>query len=233
MKKIAILTAYTDTNKWTSDGKCDFMPVSCKNHIDYCYKHNYSYVCELFRERDYMGYHPTWVKLFAIKKHLSNYDYIVWIDADCVFAESSIEVESFIQDESTYIVVPKSEKDYNTGVVWTGITTGFMIFKNNEKSHNLLDILINNAKNYTYDYFHEQSVLDNYFRDEGYYNDIPSLLCKLDEDLPQAIYVNGVGIIPYRYHSYLDGGKYSYVYHAGGNSLTKKTRLEKVVRALC
>jgi hypothetical protein len=230
--KIGILTAYTDTNKWTSDGTCDFMHISSKNHIDYCYRNNYSYICELFKDEDYVGYHPTWIKLFAIKKHLPNYDYVVWIDSDCVVTDLNVRIEKFITD-TTYIIIPKSEKDYTTNIVWTGVTTGFMIFKNVEKSYTLLDTIITESNNYSYDYFHEQSVLDNYLRSNGYYNSTPPLLYNLDEDLTDIVCVDGVGIIPYKYHRCLDDGVYSFIYHAGGNSLTKKSRLENVLKSLC
>jgi hypothetical protein len=227
--KIAILTAYTDTNNWTSDGTCDFMQVSSKNHVDYCYANNYTYICELFKENDYTGYHPTWIKILALKKYLDNYDYVVWVDSDCVFTDIGISIESFITDSNISTILPKCEKDYNTNTVWTGITTGFMILKNDEFSKNLLDTLLESASNYKNDYFHEQSVLDNYLRSRGYYDNIPSLLNNMEDDLEAIHYSNNVGFLPYSYHRYVDDGNCKFMYHAGGNSLTKKERLETIL----
>jgi glycosyltransferase involved in cell wall biosynthesis len=232
MKKIAILTAYTDKNNWTHTETCDFTQVASKNHIDYCYIHNYTYLCELFKEVDYIGYHPTWVKIFALKKHLGSYDYVVWIDSDCVFTNNGISIESLIDNSEVSLILAKSEKDFNTNIVWTGITTGFMVFKNDEFSHKLLDVLLQNANNYKQDYFHEQSVLDNYLRDVGYYNNIPELLDKTETDLESITTVQNLSFLPYEYHRCINDGKYKFLYHAGGNSLTKKERLSSVLNGV-
>lgn len=227
--KIAILTAYTDTNKWTTSGDCDYMQVSSKNHIDYCYNHNYTYICEIFTESDYIGFHPTWIKIMALQKHIHNYDYVVWVDSDVIFTNMNTSIEDFIS-ENLSLIIPKCEMDYTTNTVWTGITTGFMICKNDKFIHNLLQKLIDTSGVYTYDYFHEQSVLDDYLRDNDFFNEIPSLYYKQKDDLDKITHSNNISFLPYKYHKYIvDDDTYTFTYHAGGSSDTKRSRLAEVI----
>jgi hypothetical protein len=226
--KIAILTAYTDTNKWTDDNKCDFFNTASKNHIDYCYKHNYTYIADVFTEDDYNGYHPTWIKILALKKYLPSYDYIVWIDSDCIITDTDITIQSMIYN-SPMLVIPKCELDYTTNTVWTGITTGFMICKNDKFVLDLLDTLIQTSNNYKFDYFHEQSVLDDYLRDGGYFDGIDTLYYKHVDDLSDIITHRDITYLPYSFHKYVDDGNCRFIYHAGGSSPTKKSRLHSVL----
>lgn len=230
--KIGILTAYTDINPWTIDEKCNFLKVSSQNHIEYCIQNNYSYICELFHKEKLNSIHPTWIKIFALLKYLNEYDYLVWIDADCVFKDKNKKIEDFITPKNVDLIICKHGVDKTNSVenVWNSINTGFMIFKNSEWSLNLLKSLIFNWKNFKNDYFHEQSVLDNYLLDNGYYNNNDILLKKQKSDLTDLFYEKNVLFLPYRYHVYYLEDECHFVYHAAGNSITKSDRLIKFLK---
>jgi glycosyltransferase involved in cell wall biosynthesis len=232
MKKIALLTAHTKTNKWTGTGFCDFIDVSIPNFTEYCDKHGYTLISEEVDIDYYAGFHPTWIKILLLLKYINEYDYVVWIDADCVVTDVSIKLEDLITNNQLDLILPKLEIDRNTNTMWTTITTGFMIWRNSDWSVKTLNHLLLTAGNYSFDYFHEQSVLDNFLIDNGYYNVCDNLLYKYEEDLNDVVVTNNVSVLPYKYHRYWDDGDVPFIYHAGGDSSTKKIRMNNMLSKL-
>jgi hypothetical protein len=87
MSKICIITSYTDHIRWDNYGKCDYGDFASLNHHEYSNKHGYSYIKEIVRNDEYSNWHPTWIKIYVLKKYLPLYDYVVWIDADVITAK--------------------------------------------------------------------------------------------------------------------------------------------------
>ena len=52
------------------------------NKKAYCTKHGYTYVSMFGRLSDR---HPAWDKVLAVQRVLPYYDWVIWMDADCVF----------------------------------------------------------------------------------------------------------------------------------------------------
>jgi hypothetical protein len=228
MKHIGIITSYTNHIRWDNYGKCDYGDFASINHHEYSNKHGYSYVKKIVNNDDYLDWQPTWIKIDVIKTYLPIFEYLVWIDSDAVFYNQDIKIEDFIE-EDVDLIIPKLEMDRLSGNVWTHTTTGFMIWKNTEWSRNLLNELWNQPNNYRFDFFHEQSRLDellvDYFKMEGG----ESILNKTIEDIENPIKLGNIKILPYSYHRYWDDGEIKYVYHAGGNTHTKLERIKKVL----
>jgi hypothetical protein len=229
MKHIGIITSYTNHIRWDNYGKCDYGDFASINHHEYSNKHGYSYVKKIVNNDDYSAWHPTWIKIDVIRTYLPIFDYVVWIDSDAVFYNQDIKIEDFIE-EDVDLIIPKLEMDRISGNVWTHTTTGFMIWKNTEWSRNLLNKLWDQPNNYRFDFFHEQSRLDellvDYFKMEG--GEI--ILNKTIEDIENPIKLGNIKILPYSYHRYWDDGEIKYVYHAGGNTHTKLERIKKVLK---
>jgi hypothetical protein len=229
MKHIGIITSYTNHIRWDNYGKCDYGDFASINHHEYSNKHGYSYVKKIVNNDDYSAWHPTWIKIDVIRTYLPIFDYVVWIDSDAVFYNQDIKIEDFIE-EDVDLIIPKLEMDRISGNVWTHTTTGFMIWKNTEWSRNLLNKLWDQPNNYRFDFFHEQSKLDellvDYFKMEG--GEI--ILNKTIEDIENPIKLGNIKILPYSYHRYWDDGEIKYVYHAGGNTHTKLERIKKVLK---
>ena len=228
MKHIAILTSYTNHIRWNNYGKCDYGDFSSINHHDYANKHGYSYVKKIVNNDDYQNWHPTWIKIDVIKTYLHIFDYVVWIDADAVFYNQDISIEDLI-DDNIDLVIPKLEVDRITGNMWTNTTTGFMIWKNSDWSFKVLNELWNNPKEFRFEFFHEQTRLDELLFNNLTLPGGENILNKNIDDIQNPIILDNIKILPYSYHRYWEDGEIKYVYHAGGDTPTKLERIKRVL----
>jgi hypothetical protein len=228
MKKIAIITSYTNHIRWDNYGVCDYCMYASQNHNEYANKHNYSYIKEVVDNDSYPGWHPTWIKIDVLRKYLPMFDYVVWIDADAVFKNLEITIESFL-DDNVDLVLPKLEFDRVGGQMWTHTTTGFMVWKNSEWSKETLDLLWNDPKNYKIDFFHEQSRLDQILMSKFELSGGENILNKESVDLEKPVKLDNITIIPYSHHKCFNDGDIDYVFHAGGSTPTKLSRLKEVL----
>jgi hypothetical protein len=228
MKHIAILTSYTNHIRWDDYGKCDYGDFASLNHHEYANKHGYSYIKKIVNNDDYENWHPTWIKIDVIKTYLQIFDYVVWIDADAVFYNQDIKIEDLIEGDVD-LVIPKLEMDHVSGNVWTSTSTGFMIWKNSDWSFNILNELWNNPKEFRFEFFHEQSRLDDLIHEQLLLPGGENILDKNINDIECPIILDNVKILPYSYHRYWEDGNINYVYHAGGDTPTKFERIKKVL----
>ena len=226
--RICILTSYTDHIRWDNYGKCDYGDFASLNHHEYSNRHGYSYLKEIVKNDDYENWHPTWIKIDVIKKFLPLYDYVVWIDADAVFVNQDVKIEDFINN-NVDLIIPKLEVDRVSGNMWTHTTTGFMIWKNSDWSNNVLNILWNEPKQFRFEFFHEQSRLDEILYENFKINGGENILSKNNEDIEFPITLGNIKILPYSYHRYWDDGEIKYVYHAGGSTPTKLSRIKNII----
>ena len=229
MSKICILTSYTDHIRWDNYGKCDYGDFASLNHHEYSNKHGYSYVKEIVKNDDYSDWHPTWIKIDVLKKYLPLFDYVVWIDADAVFVNQEVKIEDMITD-NVDLVIPKLEVDRVSGNMWTHTTTGFMIWKNSEWSNNILNTLWDSPKQFKFEFFHEQSRLDELIYDNFKINGGENILNKDSVDIEYPLLLGNIRILPFSYHRYWEDGIINYVYHAGGDTPSKLNRIKKVLK---
>jgi hypothetical protein len=227
--KICILTSYTDYIRWDNYGKCDYGDFSSLNHHEYSNKHGYSYIKEIVKNEDYIDWHPTWIKIDILKKYLPLYDYVVWVDSDAVFVNQDISIGNLIGD-GIDLVIPKLELDRVSGNMWTHTTTGFMIWKNSEWSNNVLNLLWDEPKQFRFEFFHEQSRLDEILYENFKFVGGENILNKNNEDIETPITLGNIKILPYSYHRYWEDGDIKYVYHAGGNTGTKLERIKRILK---
>jgi hypothetical protein len=228
MKHIAILTSYTNHIRWDNYGKCDYGDFASLNHHEYANKHGYSYIKKIVNNDDYQNWHPTWIKIDVIKTYLQIFDYVVWIDADAVFYNQDIKIEELIEGNID-LVIPKLEMDRVSGNVWTNTTTGFMIWKKSEWSFNILNKLWDEPNQYRFEFFHEQSRLDDLIHEQLLLPGGENILDKNINDIEYPIILDNVKILPYSYHRCWEDGKIKYVYHAGGDTPTKFERIKRVL----
>jgi hypothetical protein len=228
MKHIAILTSYTNHIRWDNYGKCDYGDFASLNHHEYANKHGYSYIKKIVNNDDYQNWHPTWIKIDVIKTYLQIFDYVVWIDADAVFYNQDIKIEDLIEGDVD-LVIPKLEMDRVSGNVWTNTTTGFMIWKKSEWSFNILNELWDEPNQYRFEFFHEQSRLDDLIHEQLLLPGGENILDKNINDIKYPIILDNVKILPYSYHRCWEDGEIKYVYHAGGDTPTKFERIKRVL----
>jgi len=228
MKHIAILTSYTNHIRWDNYGKCDYGDFASLNHHEYANKHGYSYIKKIVNNDDYQNWHPTWIKIDVIKTYLQIFDYVVWIDADAVFYNQDIKIEDLIEGDVD-LVIPKLEMDRVSGNVWTNTTTGFMIWKKSKWSFNILNKLWDEPNQYRFEFFHEQSRLDDLIHEQLLLPGGENILDKNINDIKYPIILDNVKILPYSYHRCWEDGEIKYVYHAGGDTPTKFERIKRVL----
>ena len=113
--------------------------------------------------------------------------------------------------------------------MWTHTTTGFMIWKNSEWSNHILNLLWNEPKQFRFEFFHEQSRLDELIYDKFTFDGGENILNKNKEDIGEPITLGNVKILPYSYHRYWEDGEVKYVYHAGGSTPTKFERIKRIL----
>lgn len=123
-KKIALMALATPNMR-------EMTNVSYANHKHYAKKFDYSYFTYFDSMVDINF--VTWNKVFALKKHLQEYDYLIWIDADAIITNMNISIESIIEkqpNKSLYVCDDIGGWRLNTGV---------MIWKNTEWSQNIIE----------------------------------------------------------------------------------------------
>lgn len=228
MKNICILTSYTNNIRWNDYGKCDYGDFASQNHLEYANKHGYSYIKKIVDDNNYQDWHPTWIKIDVIKTYLKLFDYVVWIDADAVFYNQDITIEDLIE-ENIDLILPKLEIDRNSDIMWTHTTTGFMIWKNSQWSFKILNELWEKPNQFRFDFFHEQSRLDELIYQKFTLNGGQNILNKEINDLDLPIVLDNIKVLPYIYHRYWEDGEIKYVYHAGGDTPTKLQRIKSLL----
>jgi hypothetical protein len=229
MKHIGIITSYTDHIRWDNYGKCDYGDFSSLNHHEYANKHGYSYIKKIVKNNDYQNWHPTWIKIDVLKTYLPLFEYLVWIDADAVFVNQDVKIEDLISDDID-LILPKLEVDKISGNMWTHTSTGLMVWKNSEWSNNMLNLLWDEPKQFRFEFFHEQSRLDELLHDNFKLDGGENILNKTIEDIETPIILGNVKILPYSYHRCWEDGEIKYVYHAGGSTPTKFERIKGILK---
>jgi hypothetical protein len=103
-----------------------------KSQKEYCEKNQYDY----YLESDSTGINDWrewyWKKIYTLKKFYHEYDFFVLIDADCEIKNITPTIESIIDDNFVYYVLGISNRP----------NSGFMIFKNNVESQNLIESIL-------------------------------------------------------------------------------------------
>ena len=106
----------------------EYTKYSLINKIKYCRKHGYDFI------EDETIYNPEkpipWSKLLLILKYLSEYDYLVWIDADILIMNSEIKLEDFIEKYNSVDIICGSD--------WKMINTGVIFVKNTDFSREFI-----------------------------------------------------------------------------------------------
>lgn len=88
----------------------------------YCEKNNIEYIYLNEKNKTYC---PYWMKVFLVKKHIPNYDYVIWLDTDATIVNvKNIEkfIEKHIEDKDMLIsgdMPPWTSSIFNAGVFIT------------------------------------------------------------------------------------------------------------------
>lgn len=109
----------------------------------YCEKHGYDLIIateninEVNAPKSQFYRHPAWTKISLAAKHLSNYDYVFFCDADTIIMNPNITVESIIESTSSDIDLLICSRDFTKNPFYK-LNSGVWILKNSDKSHAFL-----------------------------------------------------------------------------------------------
>jgi len=122
--KVCVLMFYDDTIK-------NYGELTYEINKKYCEKYNLDIIVS--NEKKYENRPPAWEKLPLLLEHISNYDYVIWVDADAFFysdANNIIDVISLYSE--THFIFSKDVGGNNN------INSGIFIVKNSQYSKDFL-----------------------------------------------------------------------------------------------
>ena len=130
--KVCVLMFYDDAIK-------EYSELNYKLNKLYCDKHNIDLI--LSQEKTYKDKHPSWEKLPLILKHIKNYDYIMWVDADAFFYNDAGNISDIINkhlDKNFIFSYDTNQLTENDKIV-KFINCGVFIVKNSQYSIDFLN----------------------------------------------------------------------------------------------
>lgn len=114
--------------------------ISEKNIKKYCNKHGYN--LKIYKEKLYDDDRPLqWNKIKVIQSEINNYDWIFWIDADCLIMNPDVKLESLIDDDY-FMIIPynKYAPDNELEQGGTALNSAFLIKNCNISKQFLNDV---------------------------------------------------------------------------------------------
>jgi len=123
--KIAVLMWYDDKFKSYGDNCYKINKV-------YCDKYGYDLIKS--SKKSYKTRSGHWERYPFILKHIEEYDYVVWIDADAFFYHVSPPITDLISKYKKEIIFSEDDNKLNP----PAINTGVAIFKNTKRVINIL-----------------------------------------------------------------------------------------------
>jgi len=97
----------------------------------YCEKYGFDII--LSNSKTYTNRHSAWEKLPLLLSNISNYDYLVWIDADAYFYKDAKSIVDFIN------INPNANFIFSNDISGKNINSGIFIIKNTQYSIDFLN----------------------------------------------------------------------------------------------
>jgi hypothetical protein len=101
-----------------------------------------------------------WAKIPLIRKHLGDWDYIMWLDGDILITNQDRKIEDFIN-------LIESGKFFFIGRDFQGLNSGVFIIQNCPLAHEFLKDVWE-FQGFDRKLFHEQTAMDHYIEDPRY-----------------------------------------------------------------
>ncbi len=119
------------------EGDCDFAEPFLKTVGEYCNRFGYEFIPnhgskgEIFKHKK--GY--WWGKLYLVEKHLTDCDYLLWIDTDCICINFEKRIEDLLTSDFDVLFTKEEVPE-----------SGVMLFKNSEWTKSFIDYWSNYKK---------------------------------------------------------------------------------------
>jgi hypothetical protein len=122
--KICVLMFFDENIK-------EYAEINYKINKLYCEKYGFDIIFE--NNRHYTNRHPAWERLPLILNNITNYDYVIWIDADAFFYVDSPNIVNLIEKYKDKNIIFSNDKPGSNN-----INTGVLIIKNCEYNVNFI-----------------------------------------------------------------------------------------------
>jgi hypothetical protein len=111
-----------------------------KNIRKYCDLHGYDLHID-YQEKFSNGKPAQWQKIRAAKELLetNKYDWVFYLDTDCIIMNPDIKLESFVDDNCSFIVPKHSIKAVDTPIFEGNIISSQFFVKNDKNGMDILD----------------------------------------------------------------------------------------------
>ena len=105
---VGVVTLYTPDISAYADASTDAMR-------QYCVRHGYTFIC--YTKKLWLERPPPYSKLFALRQHLDNFDWLLWLDADVAIVRPEQRADTII-DERYHLLLGNDSYGFNTGVLF-------------------------------------------------------------------------------------------------------------------
>ena len=168
--------------------------------------HGYDY--KFVKMADLPGRFGTWSKVTAIKEHLPNYEFVIFVDADLIFPHPHVPLEwlfnywDIVPENLVAMAIDPAYPVNNDFRGRTLLNTGFIIAQRSPRTTELFDawescpdnMRYNSCSTFSYDWPHEQGAFGNFIRyDFNRWDDIKSLSCMEANGCPEVTHLGCSG----------------------------------------
>ncbi len=160
----------------------------------------------------------VWNRGQAIKTVLSQYDWVIWMDSDCLFMDFNVDIRTFIDDKYSLVI----GENNNPPCWWkepTHIECGVFLLRNDDVGHRLIDRSFSTDR-ILWDKQHKHPWHEQY-----------SMIRTIKGDMEMQSKVKLINMDLINYHQYkIDNGEINdniFIYHcAGGERYTIEKRMQ-------
>jgi hypothetical protein len=190
--------------------------ITIPNILNYCNKHSLDFYKS---EQQFVNekYNP-WNKLLLIRKILHLYDWIFYIDTDCLIVNSNKKINQFIDDNYSIVIGENYSPDDWYKDSKTNLEMGTILFKNSPITFEILNIVCNPPYDLTHPWVDQYQFMKLLWENKNFDNEVKKIDAKL---------INTIG-------KYFTNSEETFVYHcAGGFQPVHKLKMLKSVLPLC
>lgn len=199
--KLCIITGFDKTYS-------EIANISIPNYVKYANRHNFD--LHISTQNVYpKDVHWSSNKYHIVKSILPHYDWILWVDIDCLFIKQSFDVRSLIDNNYNFILGINREAPSWYTEDTSYLELGTFLMKNDPISFKMLDIFSSEVVNHPW---HDQYLVIKTLRENKVYDDATKKL--------ELIQINSM-------YNYDQNIRDMFIFHvAGGNSIPLQRRIE-------
>lgn len=164
------------------------------NHVKYANKYKLSY--HVFKNDFTNGRHIVWNKFLCIKKILPFYDWVFFMDTDCLFLDFNIDLKTFIDDNFSIVIGKNKSPNFYKHVNEYHLECGAFLVKNEPISYEILNTLYYNVLEGEDTFWREQHNFELLCKKNNW---IDKRVKRIDANLINAVHCNAI-LNPFIYH---------------------------------